>query len=257
MSQITTIFLDAVGTLFGIKGSVGQIYGQVARRYGVERDPQELDRAFYQAFKSAPAPLFPNTDPSQLARLERDWWRQIVVQTFGQTFDQTFDQQESPGPFSDFEAFFTEVFDLFATPQPWQIYEETFDTLRALQDRGLKLGIISNFDTRLTTILTALNLDPFFSTVTISTQTGWAKPQAQVFQIALHQAQTSASEALHVGDSFSMDYKGAKQAGLWALWLDREQGTDRYSSGSPMEIKPERISDLSGILTWLGLDLKI
>lgn len=249
MSQIKTIFLDAVGTLFGVKGSVGKIYGQVARRYGVERDPQELDRAFYQAFKSAPAPLFPDTELPQLARLERDWWRQIVVQTFDQTLDQTFDQQ-------DFEAFFTEVFDLFATPQPWQIYEETYDTLQALQDQGFKLGIISNFDSRLTAVLTALNLDPFFSTVTISTQTGWAKPQAQVFQIALQQAQISALEALHVGDSFSMDYQGAKQAGLSALWLDREQETNQQTIGSTLETEQERISDLSGILTWLGSDSK-
>lgn len=247
--QVTTIFFDAVGTLFGVKGSVGQIYGQIARRYGMERDPQELDRAFYQAFKAAPAPLFAAADPSQLIRLEREWWRQIVVQTFEQMVEQIVDQPEESGPFPHFEAFFTEVFDLFATAQPWQIYDETFEILKALQDQGFKLGIISNFDTRLTAVLTALGLDPFFSTVTISTQTGWAKPQAQVFQIALHQAQISASEALHVGDSFSMDYRGAKQAGLWALWLDRDPQTHRQTPEPNDE--QERISDLRGILGWL------
>ena len=46
MQQPKVIFLDAVGTLFGIKGSVGEVYGQIAQKFGVEVSLEELDRAF-------------------------------------------------------------------------------------------------------------------------------------------------------------------------------------------------------------------
>ncbi len=244
MTEVRVIFFDAVGTLFGVRDSVGQIYSHAARRYGVIVDPQELDRCFYQAFKAAPPALFPEVGSQQLTDLERQWWRQIVIRTFAQV--KGLDQQS----FSDFEAFFREVFDLFATAQTWQIYDETFEVLQDLQGRGFQLGIISNFDSRLSAVLQALGLDPFFTSVTISTQTGSAKPESQVFQIALEQAQISAGQALHVGDSFSMDYQGAKQAGLWALWLDRDPQTQRRS----LEEVPdqERISDLRGIGDWIA-----
>lgn len=243
MTQVKMIFFDAVGTLFGVRGNVGQIYGHVAQHYGVVVEPQALDRAFYQAFQAAPPALFPKVGPQQLADLEQEWWRQIVIQTFAQV------EGVDQGSFSDFEAFFREVFDLFATAQPWQIYTETFEVLQDLQGRGFQLGIISNFDSRLLAVLQSLGLDPFFASVTISTQTGAAKPDRQVFQTALEQAQISAAEALHVGDSFSMDYQGAKRAGLWALWLGRAPETQQRSSDEVPE--QERISDLRGIWDWI------
>ncbi len=36
MEKPQVIFLDAVGTLFGVKGSVGAIYSQIAADFGVE-----------------------------------------------------------------------------------------------------------------------------------------------------------------------------------------------------------------------------
>ena len=53
------IFLDAVGTLFGVKGSVGEMYLNVTRRFDVELDPTLLDQAFYDSFKAAPPMAFP------------------------------------------------------------------------------------------------------------------------------------------------------------------------------------------------------
>lgn len=46
--KLRVLFFDAVGTLFRVRGSVGQVYSQVAAEYGVRVDPQALDRAFGQ-----------------------------------------------------------------------------------------------------------------------------------------------------------------------------------------------------------------
>jgi putative hydrolase of the HAD superfamily len=46
MNLPKTIFLDAVGTLFGIRGSVGQIYSDIASDFGVKTEAIAVDRAF-------------------------------------------------------------------------------------------------------------------------------------------------------------------------------------------------------------------
>ena len=50
------IFLDAMGTLFDLKQSVGEIYQQFARKYGVDVAIDPLEKAFINGFKSAPVP---------------------------------------------------------------------------------------------------------------------------------------------------------------------------------------------------------
>lgn len=67
------IFFDAVGTLFGIRGTVGQIYGEIAQSFGVEVSATALDQAFKQSFRSAPPAAFPNADPTKIPRLEFEW----------------------------------------------------------------------------------------------------------------------------------------------------------------------------------------
>ena len=46
MKKPKVIFVDAVGTLFGVKGSVGEIYRQIAQEFGVEVSAQILDENF-------------------------------------------------------------------------------------------------------------------------------------------------------------------------------------------------------------------
>jgi len=40
------IFLDAVGTLFNVRSSVGEAYNKIASRFGVQVSPEVLNRAF-------------------------------------------------------------------------------------------------------------------------------------------------------------------------------------------------------------------
>lgn len=74
------IFFDAVGTLFGVRGTVGQIYGQFAQQAGLNINEQDLDRAFIQSFKAAPRAAFLEASPTDLLTLEYQWWRAIAHQ---------------------------------------------------------------------------------------------------------------------------------------------------------------------------------
>ncbi len=208
------IFFDAVGTLFGVRDGVGAQYAVVADRFGVVVSPKALDEAFAIVFKQAGAPVFPSANQSGIPKLEFDWWRSIVLETFDRVGVLT--------QFDEFDRFFEAVFQHFATEIPWIVYPETIAVLSVLQQSGIALGIVSNFDSRIYAVLKALQLADYFQSVTISTEVGAAKPDGQIFHTALGQAGCKAGQAWHVGDSRKEDVAGAIAAGLRGIWVDRD-----------------------------------
>ncbi len=213
MNRPALIFFDAVGTLFGVRGSVGEVYSQIARDYGVYVSIEVLNQAFYQRFKAASSPAFPGHSLREIPDLEFRWWKAIAEQTFAQI--------GVLHEFSDFSAFFADLYQHFATAEPWVLYADVMPTLTRLRDRHITLGVLSNFDSRLYSVLNALDLMSFFSSVTISTEVGAAKPNPQIFAHAIAKHDYPAHQIWHVGDSFEEDFKAAQSAGLRGIWLDR------------------------------------
>ncbi|MEM7760456.1 MAG: HAD-IA family hydrolase [Cyanobacteria bacterium P01_A01_bin.40] len=208
------IFFDAMGTLFKLKSSVGEIYRQYALKYGVEADAKIIEQAFSTSFKSAPPLAFTTTDFSLIKQHEFAWWKNVVESTFFQI--------DHLDQFSDFTEFFTEIYVYFATKDPWLVFPDTINTLRKWQKLEVQLGIISNFDSRLIGILHELNLLEFFTSVTISSLAGFAKPESKIFEIALNKHKIAADQAWHIGDSLREDYQGARNVGINSFWLNAD-----------------------------------
>jgi putative hydrolase of the HAD superfamily len=208
------IFLDAVGTLFGVKGSVGAIYAEVAQQFGVVVAATALNQAFFQSFRAAGMPAFEGTDRTTRQAQEFEWWLAIATNTFQQAG--VLEQ------FPDFAAFFAVLYAHFATADPWIVYPDVLPALKRWQQLGVPLGILSNFDSRLYAVLEALALADFFASVTLSTEVGVAKPDPRVFAIALQKHSCLPSAAWHIGDSFEEDYQAAKAAGMRGIWLRRK-----------------------------------
>lgn len=207
------ILLDAVGTLFGVRGSVGQVYSAIARKFGVQVPPKLVNDAFFQAFAAADPLAFPETDSEEIPQCEFEWWRVIALRTFQNVG--VLDQ------FADFTDFFDQLYNHFATEQPWLIYPDVIPALEAWRRIGIQLGIVSNFDSRLHLVIKALKLEEFFTSITISSQVGVAKPDPQIFTTALQKHLCKPEEAWHIGDSLKEDYHAAKAAGLKAILLER------------------------------------
>ncbi|WP_193197448.1 HAD-IA family hydrolase [Nostoc sp. MG11] len=213
MEQPKVIFLDAVGTLFDVKGSIGEVYSQIAEEFGVKVSADTLNKTFIKSFKAAPPPIFLDADTQDIPQREFDWWRIIALNTF-----------ESAGvlkQFSDFSAFFSELYIHFGTAQPWFVYPDVLAALVNWRRLGIELGVLSNFDSRIYSVLQSLGLRDFFISVTISTQARAAKPDPQIFAIALKKHNCPPEAAWHIGDSITEDYNGAKAAGLRGIWIDR------------------------------------
>ena len=213
MEEPKVIFLDAVGTLFGVRGSVGEIYSAIAEQAGVITDPELVNQAFYQKFKAASSPAFPGVPAEQIPELEFQWWEAIAKQTFA-----TVGVLEQ---FTNFSSFFAQLYAYFASSQPWYVYPDVIPALQQWQQQGIELGIISNFDSRLHAVIELLELRSYFSSITISSITGSAKPDRQIFLSALNQHHCHPHQAWHIGDSLKEDYYGSKALGIRAFLIER------------------------------------
>ena len=230
---IKAVFFDAAGTLIRPARGVGESYAAIAAKHGKQISSADIAERFRTCFDNAPQLAFPGAPEEVISELERDWWKNLVARVFMPW-----------NPFDDFEGYFAELFDYFASPDAWMLYPDVLETLNSLQDRGLFLDVISNFDSRLVGILDGLGTGSLFQNVFVSSRVGYAKPDPQIFRAALQRHDLKPEHALHVGDSEINDFHGANQAGLSGVLIDRRRGADSADA--------RRIGSLTLILSLLN-----
>jgi putative hydrolase of the HAD superfamily len=84
--------------------------------------------------------------------------------------------------------------------------------------------------------LRVVDIETAFDVVVVSAEVGMAKPDCQVFGLALQALGVTAAEAWHVGDSLHNDVAGAKNAGIRAVWLNRTGAPQREDVVPDVEI---------------------
>lgn len=220
------VLFDAAETLFTTRGSVGTIYSGLAQKFGSTASPSEIQQAFNRSFQHS-GPLTPDT--------EKQWWKDVVYRVFSDV-----------GMVQDFDRFFDEVYDLFRDSRGWMLFPETREVLQELRRNQVKLGVISNFDSRLYSVLEDLQIRSFFESVTICSETGFAKPQPEIFHAAIRALGLGTPQIVFVGDSLLDDFQAARNVGLRALLLDR---SGRYAAMTSVE----RISSLFDLLPIAGV----
>jgi putative hydrolase of the HAD superfamily len=214
--RIRAITFDVGGTLIEPWPSVGHVYAEVAARFGVSGiAPEWLTENFRRAWKAQIR--FDYT---------RESWFAIVRETFGEH------AAELPSEF------YPAVFNRFATADTWRIYDDVLPALETLTARGVKLGIISNWDERLRPLLADLQLARHFSSLVISCETGATKPDARLFARAARELGVAPGELLHVGDNLAMDMHGAEGFGAVGRQVVRHKRvTDAWQIGSLAELR--------------------
>lgn len=99
------------------------------------------------------------------------------------------------------------------------LFDDVRDALSRLSSN--RLGIISNgvYEDQLYKLKNNAIYE-LFNEVIISEDIGFAKPQREIFNIAVQRSNRSASACYYIGNSYTLDYLGAKKAGLNALWIN-------------------------------------
>jgi putative hydrolase of the HAD superfamily len=116
---------------------------------------------------------------------------------------------------------------LFAITQTnWALEEDTLPTLQKLEADGYRLGLISNAgdDQDVQQLARRFDIARYFDFLLTSAACSYRKPHPRIFELALSNWYFLPSEAVMVGDNLDADIRGAKNAGLYAVWLSRRAG---------------------------------
>jgi putative hydrolase of the HAD superfamily len=202
---------DAAGTLLETARPVGEVYAELARAHGVALPAARLDDAFRRILAQAPPMVFPDAPAADIPALERGWWRAVVRSTFLAA--------DATARFADFESFFGELWSCYAAPSAWRARPGAHAALRALRQRGLATGVVSNFDGRLPGILAGLGLAVWLDVVMLPGDARAAKPDPRIFALALARLGVAASQAVYLGDDPVRDLAAARAAGLVAIGI--------------------------------------
>jgi len=104
--------------------------------------------------------------------------------------------------------------------EPPRCFDDALSTLDRLRSEGYRLGIISNASHELPDSLREHNVAERMDAVTYSWEVGAEKPDPRIFQVALDRLGVRAERAVHVGNEYGKDVRGARAAGLTPILLD-------------------------------------
>jgi len=123
-----------------------------------------------------------------------------------------------------------------------QILPGTREALERLR-REYAIAVISNADGKIEAVLRRCGIADCFASITDSGNVGHEKPHPAIFESALREMKAAAAESLYVGDVYSVDYVGARNAGMQAVLFD--------VAGAYRERDYPRVESLVGLESWL------
>ena len=142
-----------------------------------------------------------------------------------------------------------EIADAFTAKRQrgYELYPDTVPVLTALQNSGVRLGLLTNGgrDSQRAK-LNRFALAPFFQFIGISEELGIAKPEAAIFHQALAALDSTAASTWMVGDHLEWDVAGAQAVGMAAVWFNPD------AAAVPAHAMPDhvvtRLGQLHGLL---------
>lgn len=105
-------------------------------------------------------------------------------------------------------------------------YDGVVDTFKNLKERGLKIGVFSDFP--LFNKLESMGLASYVDYASSSEQVGFLKPSVHCFEDMLYNIGIEANAVLYVGDSYDKDVVGAHGAGLDAVLVNAKGCAKEY-----------------------------
>lgn len=123
-----------------------------------------------------------------------------------------------------------------------QILPGTRQLLDRIRQR-YAIAVISNSDGRIDAVLGRCGICDCFASITDSGLVGHEKPHPEIFATALRKMKADPADSLYVGDVYSVDYIGARNAGMDAVLFD--------VSGAYRGRELPRVESLAELENWL------
>ncbi|UCD96938.1 MAG: HAD family hydrolase [Candidatus Bathyarchaeota archaeon] len=207
-----------------------EVYDRILTSLGISRSIDEIKRAFEKTEEEAKK----NGLLSSFGKIacEEFWhcWDSLILKHLNIT-----EKEELAGTIQ------SKWFDFLEST----LYPEVREVLSELRNRQVKVGLISTaYEEEIHLLMKKIGLEKTTFDVIVGVDTiKKAKPDPAVFKYAINQLNVAPEETMFVGDKIEADYKGAKNAGLHALLINR-------SENPPKELTI--IGNLTEILTRIG-----
>jgi REG-2-like HAD superfamily hydrolase len=208
-SPLAAVFFDAGDTLLAPYPSFEGRFVEVAAAAGLPVREAQVEAALAASMRRTAWP----TDWGDAAT-QRRFWQGLYADLL---VDLDYD--------GDRASLAEQMFAVFSDPAAYKLFDDVRPALRALAGRGLKLGVISNFEPWLERVLELEGVRDCFAALAISGVLGVAKPAPGIFLAALDGAGVPARACLHVGDSPEADVAGARAVGMVPVLIDRRGRT--------------------------------
>ncbi len=201
---VRAVFFDFGGTLVNALRDAYPTYSAVLRGHGIEITREQwaevnsrvIDRLGPRRYRLV------GCSPSWGDRMDSETLRELGI----------------PDPNGRISAALHEA---FVAPESHRPFAESQPVIERLRGHGIGVHLVSNNIDWLIETLSRLGWIGLFDSVTYSQEAGAEKPDRRIFDLAVRRAKCDPTGILHVGDTWEADYLGAKQAGLRAIWLNR------------------------------------
>lgn len=231
--KFKSIFFDVGNTLLLPHPSVEKVCAEILSDHGYHVSPEDLLPALKKADEAYEEQYWKD-DRFWLTEVDAaDFWAglyELILREVGVDGDARFIAEK--------------IYTAFGQADRWQPFDDVIPVFERLVAMGYNLGLISNWDTRLPSLMVETGLSKYLDFVISSASVGLLKPQPQIFELALSRAGVEAAEALHVGDHYYADVLGARSVGITPILIDRR---GKVGSSDCLLIK-----DLFGLLDYLS-----
>lgn len=230
--QVHAVLFDFAGTLFAREPAAQQV-ALAADGLGVVLTPRECESLAAQFLRvGMPGGPYPTSVPEELEAIYAQ--RDLGPDAHRAAYVALMSTIRAPGGLA------AAVYDRVRLKDGWIAYSDTHETIQALTDRGVRVGLVSNVGFDLRPILTAHGLDQLACHATLSFEHGVAKPSPEIFQRALASLDTQPADTLMVGDHPIAD-GGAAALGIHTLILPMSQPGSKHGLDRVLALVPSAL----------------
>ena len=136
--------------------SFGEVYSRVLSEMGVSLDASRLQRSIYETADEIDGEIPPGIDRyAHFPGGEAEYWLRFSARVLSKATGSTVEPEAAANTVERLR-------DAFRDPVAWVVFPDVRPALEALTRDGVRLGVVSNWDSRLPEVLEMLNLADFF-----------------------------------------------------------------------------------------------
>ena len=213
MRRYDVVLFDAGETLLRPEPSFPELIVRLLRGRGIDvehDEPEWIERALGTVFRAMDDLVVNREQFSTSSQRSRAFWTEIYSRLLREL-----GVDDADGAHATF------LYDEFSKPEHYALFPDALPALRELAAMGYVLGIVSNFEAWLTTLLERLDVLPLMKVVVVSGTEGIEKPDPEIFRRALDRMGVPPERAVYVGDNPRIDVEPAVAMGMGAVLVDR------------------------------------